>query len=325
MLEVRSRFLQPAIAAAILLEDGRTLREAVGVRRQGESAPVTVEDRFPIASCVKPMTAALVALLVDQGHLRFGTRLEQLVGPDELHPAWRHVTIADLLGHRAGLPVWDDLETDLAGFAASGSPAEDRRRLAVRLLSAAPTALPGEFAYSNAGYLVLAHLLERRLAIDFETLLRDLLWRPLGMAATDFGWPDGFQGHRDWDAWPVEEPPWIPACLHSAGSVTSSLEDLLRFGRWFLDQQLAAPADARAFQELWRIDPAAPAGYALGIGWRGAPQRRVFWHNGSSGASFAQISFAPAAGRFAIVLTNAASGRLACEGLTEYLLWELEP
>ena len=73
------------------------------------------------------MTAACLAILVDEGKLKLDDRVTQYIPELELNDPWvtRELTIRDLLTHRSGLPG-----TDLF-WAASWrySPAEVIRRL----------------------------------------------------------------------------------------------------------------------------------------------------------------------------------------------------
>jgi CubicO group peptidase (beta-lactamase class C family) len=54
---------------------------AVGVRKYGTDTPVTINDQFHLGSDTKAMTATMLATLVEEGKLSWGTRLEQ-VFPD---------------------------------------------------------------------------------------------------------------------------------------------------------------------------------------------------------------------------------------------------
>src|ERR1035437_8521489 len=59
---IRKKHNLPALAVAVV-KDGRICdRAAVGVRKLGESTPVTTNDVFHIGSCTKSMTATLAAM-----------------------------------------------------------------------------------------------------------------------------------------------------------------------------------------------------------------------------------------------------------------------
>src|SRR5687768_11163487 len=56
----------PALAAAVVRRAKMIGVGAIGLRRAGRSARVTVRDKFHIGSCTKSMTAALAAMLVEE-------------------------------------------------------------------------------------------------------------------------------------------------------------------------------------------------------------------------------------------------------------------
>jgi CubicO group peptidase (beta-lactamase class C family) len=59
----------PAMAAAVVTRDSVVFVDAVGVRKLGDPAPATRDDRFHLGSNTKAPTAGLVGLLVDEGKL----------------------------------------------------------------------------------------------------------------------------------------------------------------------------------------------------------------------------------------------------------------
>lgn len=328
---VREKYHQPALVAGVVRSDGSREVDAVGVRSRESNQAVLCDDVFALGSCGKTMTACLAALLVASGDLAFELPLSEALPDLDLHPGLRPVTLRLLLGHRAGLPPWEELEDAAFVLSAQGDPAEDRRLTVEQLLRQPPRFAPGSrFEYSNAGYVVVAYLMERVTAIPFEHLLRERILGPLEMKDTGFGWPRGeraVQGHVHWNSEPCD-PPAVPLLLSPAGHMHSTVGDLCRFAFWVLEhmQRAAEGAGRSPLSEFWRLpQDERPAGYALGFAWRAGDGAPVFWHNGTSGVNFAQISWAPGAGRAVVVLSNAASGRLACEALTDSLLRESSP
>src|SRR5581483_5110507 len=61
----------PGLAAVIVHDDSIIYLKGRGVRKLGDSAPVTPDTVFPLASCTKPFTSLLLAMLVDEGVLRW--------------------------------------------------------------------------------------------------------------------------------------------------------------------------------------------------------------------------------------------------------------
>ena len=181
----------PAIGA-LVIRDGKVAEQAVqGVRRNDASTPVTTDDQWMIGSTGKPITVAMIARLVEQGVLRWdaplSTALPHLAA--QMQPAYRSVTLVQLLSHRAGLPE------NLTDAAALDAFFVDTRALPVQreayvkaALAEAPVHPPGtDFAYSNSGFLIAAVIAERATGKDVETLMQREVFQPLGMTGDGFG------------------------------------------------------------------------------------------------------------------------------------------
>ena len=66
---LRAKFDLPALAVAVLKTGKLEAIGAVGVRKFGANAPVTLDDRFHLGSCTKAITATLIAKLVEDKKL----------------------------------------------------------------------------------------------------------------------------------------------------------------------------------------------------------------------------------------------------------------
>ena len=63
----------PALVASVGHADGSIATGAVGVRVLGKPQQVTPDDEFHVGSVTKPMTATVIAMLVDEGKLQWST------------------------------------------------------------------------------------------------------------------------------------------------------------------------------------------------------------------------------------------------------------
>jgi CubicO group peptidase (beta-lactamase class C family) len=96
----------PALAGAIVTSHGVIATGVVGVRKMGTDIAATIDDSWHLGSDTKAMTATLIGRLIDDGKLKFETTVAE-VFPEiasDLPESFRHVTVAHLLAHRAGLP-----------------------------------------------------------------------------------------------------------------------------------------------------------------------------------------------------------------------------
>src|SRR5205823_3881074 len=98
----------------LVIRNGKIDEVAVsGLRRIGRSGQVRDGDAWLIGSCTKPMTATLIARLVDRGLLAWDTPLSAMLPElaETMRPEYRPVTLVQLLSHQSGLPR--DLEPAL--------------------------------------------------------------------------------------------------------------------------------------------------------------------------------------------------------------------
>jgi CubicO group peptidase (beta-lactamase class C family) len=130
---------------------------------------------FDIGSVAKTFTAAAVLRLEQDRRLRLDAPISRYL--PHVPARRRHVTIRQLLTHTGGLPQAFDSDLERVG-----------RAEAVRRILAAPGPPAGRFAYSNAGYTLLAAIVERVSQMPFRRYVRSRLLLPGGMRST--GWLD---------------------------------------------------------------------------------------------------------------------------------------
>jgi CubicO group peptidase (beta-lactamase class C family) len=180
----------PGMAAAVV-EDGRiTAIGAAGVRRSGRPERMSSDDLFHIGSDTKSMTATLIAVLIEDGKLRWNsTPAEVLAGVvKEIDPAWKRVTVEELLTHHAGVRPNPDRMTLIGALGLA--PREQRLRVCRAVLRKAPDHEPGKgYEYSNTGYIIAGAMAEAGADDTWENLMVHRVFQPLGMEHAGFGPP----------------------------------------------------------------------------------------------------------------------------------------
>jgi D-alanyl-D-alanine carboxypeptidase len=230
-------------AAMVAVIDSRGARvAAAGVRIRGSDAPVTPDDLWHMGSNTKAMTATLAARLVEQGVIGWDSTVADALGGLELeiHPDLTSADLASLLSHRAGMKANAGMLTAvrLAGADADRDAAADRLVYARSVLNA-PGGAPGEFLYSNAGYVVAALMLETAAGEIYEALMAREVFGPLGMESAGWGPPgvsgaaDQPRGHRPGLFGLAGAEPGAgadnPPAMNPAGRAHMSAGDLLTF------------------------------------------------------------------------------------------------
>lgn len=169
-----------------------------------ENNRMMAEDTvFWIASQSKPITAAGLMLLVDEGKIRLDDPVSNYL--PEFAAVWvivesdkdvmrlkrpaRPIKVRDLLNHTSGLPFQSAVE----------GPARDALPLHVAVRSYATTPLQSEpgakYLYSNAGINTVARIVEVVAKMPFEKFIDQRIFMPLGMTETTF-WPTPAQEAR---------------------------------------------------------------------------------------------------------------------------------
>jgi CubicO group peptidase (beta-lactamase class C family) len=204
----RERYKLPGMAAAIIGEKGLVAAAVSGVRHVDRPERIMLEDRFLIASCTKTMSQLTIARLVDAGKLTFQTTISQVLPEMEMRDVYRDVTLGQLLTFQGGIqPYMNFLSAEAERLFGSfkGTVAEQRRAFVRHVLSEEPVAAPGTSRnYSNASYAIAAFLATTRTGRDWESLVTEHVFRPLGMTRAGFGRPSNAEHPNE---------PW----LHSNG------------------------------------------------------------------------------------------------------------
>jgi CubicO group peptidase (beta-lactamase class C family) len=314
----------PGMAAAVV-QGGEIVALGVGgVRTRGKPDKIAAADRFHIGSDTKAMTAFLCGILVDEGKLKWTQTLGETF-PElkkSMHPKYQAVTLEQLLTHRAGAP--GDLSKDELWpklWQHKGTPTSARRLLLTGVTSKPPEATPGEkFIYSNAGVSIAGHMAETVMKKSWEDLMREKVFRPLGMTTAGFGAPgtpaknDQPRGHKA-DGSPVEPGPTAdnPVAIGPSGIVHCSIGDWAKFAAANLPSAKTKLLKPETLEKLHTPAPGEPK-YAMGWivldnqPWAGGP---ALTHAGSNTMWMAVAWLAPKKDFAVLVACNQANDK-AC-------------
>jgi CubicO group peptidase (beta-lactamase class C family) len=225
------------ISGVLLVAEGDSLllHEPYGTAAAAGTRPITLDDRFCIASVTKIMTQLVVVALLQEEKLAVDTPLSDFA-PD--FPRGDDITVEWLFRHRAGIPhrVTTPEETRRA------TTAEEMTARAARVAREGLLTEPGEESYySSAGYSVLAYVIERVEGMPFGAVLEKRVFGPAGMTDTfdasheDRPFVSSLMPGRDVI---VPAPEQHLSFLVGAGSVVSTAADLRRFFHAYRDGTL---------------------------------------------------------------------------------------
>ena len=320
----------PALGAALLDSESLLAIGVCGKRIAGRDKDASESDLWHLGSCTKAMTATLTLQLAQSDKsFSLNSKLADRLSADlrrRIDAGWRNSTLLDLLQNRGGAPgelppeLWRSFWKKDAG-----SPQAQRLRLARQLLKTPPAHEPGKsYEYSNAGYALVGHALERSRNETFEKLLQKHVFAPLDIVSAGFGAPgtrgkiDQPRGHQFVDGAykPVTPGPSAdnPPVIAPAARVHMSLRDWARFVRLHLraarglDTPGFPPADV--IQQLHQ-----PGLERYAAGWivvdRTWAKGTTLTHSGTNTMWYAVVWLAPQRDAALLVVCNAAGKRAA--------------
>jgi CubicO group peptidase (beta-lactamase class C family) len=229
---------------------------------------------FRLASMTKPITAVLTMMLVEECKLRLDDSIEDVLPElanrrvlraldaplDDTVPAWRAITLRDLLTFRSGYGevMFTAPEAPLQGAMAAaklplvGWPFRGTNDEFMKRLGALPLACqPGERWLYHMSAEILGVQCARVSKRSLGELLRDRIFEPLGMKDTAFHVPEEKLARlprcfaRDFATGNVivrDEPRGMyarpPAFEGGGGGLVSTAADLCAFGRAMLSSRL---------------------------------------------------------------------------------------
>ncbi|GAB4527711.1 MAG: serine hydrolase [Anaerolineae bacterium] len=310
------RWRVPGAAVGIIENNTVVHAGGYGLRDLNDTASVTPETRFPIASCTKAFTAFSLGLLVEEGRITWDAPVREYLPEFQLYDPYasEHATIRDLLTHRLGLP-----RHDLLWYGTPFDRAEMVRRL--RYLQPNKT-LRARSEYQNLMYITAGHVVDVVTGSTWEAFVKARIFDALGMTNATF--EPGSSGNRA-----------IPHLLSgehvvtaydqqfnrasAAGSINLSLEDALLWLKLHMQPENTSLIHSATLNEMHRpqmvmdVLPEMPW-YNLpefdlmtyGLGWMVMQYRghTLVTHTGNGYGFSAMIGFIPARKIGVVALTN---------------------
>jgi N-acyl-D-amino-acid deacylase len=288
MLSFLAKHNVPGAALAVS-RDG-VLVYARGFGMADQAGPVQPRALFRIASISKPITAAAIFKLIQEGKLKLDERPFAILKLQPFLPKGRKrdprlkdITVRQLLQHTGG---WDRDKSGDPMFRsveiakALGVPPPAHAEQIIRFMLGQPLDFtPGERSvYSNFGYCVLGRIIEKVSGESYEQYVRKHVLAPLGIKASRLGrtlLPGRAPGEVTYHAKgtgssvfaanlgkqvPLPYGAWYLEAMDSHGGWISSAVDLVRFASAF-DKPAQCPILSKKSIETMFARPEGAAGY----------------------------------------------------------------
>ncbi len=175
--ETRQTWQVPGLAVSIVWEDKVLLSKGYGLRQVGKPESVNDQTLFAIASNSKAFTADALAILVDEGKLRWDDPVHKYLPWFRLSDPLvsNDIRVRDLLCHRSGLGTFSG---DLLWWGTPYTPKEILQR-AEELKPQYP--FRANYGYSNLMFLAAGQIVESVSGMPWGEFIQTRLLQPLEM------------------------------------------------------------------------------------------------------------------------------------------------
>lgn len=327
---VCKKFEVPGIAVAVVKDGKVVLTKGYGVKKLNGSDPVDENTLFGIASNSKAFTATALAMLVEEGKIKWDTPVKEYLPWFQMpeHYITGEITVKDLLVHRSGLGLGAG---DLLWF----PPTKFTRNEICKRLKNLPlkTSFRSTYAYDNVLYLVAGEVIESVSGMSYEDFIAKRILNKLGMKETKVRPAEAAKNintaspHTYVDGNLSVVAPFINDNANPAGGITSCAGDMAKWLIMHLDsgkinneERLFQPGTTK---QLWQFVTPIPIskysgelasiqpnffGYALGFQVKDYSGHKIVTHTGAYPGYLSQLTMIPDIKLGVVVLTNQESG-----------------
>ena len=301
----------PGFAIAVVKDGEFVMAEGFGHADLEKQVPVTPETMFAIGSSTKAFTGALIGMLVDEDKIDWDDDVTKYLPEFKLDvdTGDKSITILDLLSHRTGF-------TRMGLIWATGNLTREE------VLQQATQAKPyggfrEQWLYNNVMYLAAGMAAGKAADSDWNTLIEQRIFQPLGMndstttieaARQEPRFSKGYVWHEDRE---IHEavPMRSLNSIGPAGSINSNATDMAQWLKFqlaegkFDNQQLLSQ---KSLKKTWRKHSTIGGSMGYGCGWmlQTWNGHKVIQHGGNIDGFAAQVTLLPKKNCGYVLLAN---------------------
>jgi CubicO group peptidase (beta-lactamase class C family) len=320
----------PGMALAIVKNDEILFQKGYGVKNTLTNDRVTVNSDFAIASISKAFAGVCLAMLVEEGKLKWTDKVVNHLPYFKLMDdyATRNMTIRDLVNHNSGFDTFDG---DLLIYGTSYTGKE----ALIRMQHEKPSYdFRQSYGYQNLMFVAAGEVILAASGKSWHDFVNDRIFKPLGMSRSNTsisqykenqdiamphlkGKPQELINYDNWGA---------------AASINSNVNDMSRWIRFWLNQGkldnqiLLKPESISDLHMPRTMLPVYPSQENMGIHFRAYGcgwfmmdyhGRKILEHGGGLPGYISKICLVPEENLGFIILTNGESA------ITQALMYKL--
>lgn len=309
---IRIKYKIPEFAYAVLSSDTIFEIRTSGVQRVNSSFQAKLGDRFHIGSNTKAITSFIAALLVEQGKIKWNTKIFDLFPELKINSKliYDNVTLQDLLTFRGKLPSYSYGNEEPARAQITGDNAHQRYLLMQYFLSQQAMEEENGLTASNADYVVAGLMLEKASKKSYKTLVMEF-GESVGITF-GFDYPNRTDVLQPWGHDSNLQPlaPFDQYKLNwllSAGNINVSLPDYIKFIQLLL-KGLRGESEILSHKKVDQLLYGCPV---FSFGWFNEMDKKtkhhIAYNQGNAGAFITEVHLIKESNRAYVIFTNAAT------------------
>jgi len=296
-------------AVILIARKGRVVvHEALGWKDKEQGIHLKKDAMFRMASNTKPVVATGIAILAEQGKLRFDDPVHRHIKSFDNANA-SEITLHHLMTHTSGFRIKPIFFNPLVEKSTKHPDAPSLKLEVDRFGKVGAKEPVGKsYSYSNAGFNTLGAMIEVASEKPLESYLKQSIYRPLGMKDSYHhevaGKLDGklkrmsvvyYKRDGKWiQGWKPGHPPKYPFVRASGGMISTAMDYAvfcqmylnggIYGGKRILKKETVKLLTTPHTASLYSPTEKGEQKYFYGYGWRVYPEG-VFAHSGSDGTA----------------------------------------
>ncbi len=335
--QARADWNIPGFAVGIIKDGEVVLSKGYGNLEVLGSKPVDGNSVFAIASNTKAFISAAIGILVDEGKLNWDDPVRNYLPNFKMYDPYvtEHITVRDLLCHRAGLGTFSG---DVIWYKSDYAP-EDLLPLIQHVHQAYE--FRAGYGYSNLMFITAGEVIKAVSGKAWDEFIKEKIFDPLGMTRTLTSVDDLqsmnniAQPHKPIEGGNKKIPYVNWDNMGAAGGILSCTNDMLKWLQLQLNggqhegEQIFSESIQSDFlkpHNSFKVSKGAKeqyrnrnfSGYGLGWSLMDYAGRKVAYHGGGYDGMYSKVTMVPEENLGIVILTNSMKG--ISTPLTYYIL-----
>ncbi|WP_299333851.1 serine hydrolase [uncultured Psychroserpens sp.] len=251
----------PGISVGVLKDGELIYTKGHGVRSLTTNKDMNANTLVGVASNSKGFTCFALAMLVDEGQLKWDDPVRKYIPEFQLHDPWvtEHFTVRDLVTHRSGLGLGAG---DLMFFPEGNN--FDTNDIIANVKHLKPeSSFRSQFQYNNNMFIIAGEVLKRVSGLSWEDFIETRIMAPVGMSSSKASYnrvsdrSNIIDAHTRADGKVIQIPHDWSETANPAGGIMSNVVDMLTWAKFLMNDGVTADGQrlisSEQLHELWQL------------------------------------------------------------------------